>query len=140
MDVEDALKKIAEAALDANPGNQAHVDMVMAVVGQLCEGTSMRSTEARAGGGMWYKLEKLIEGLFIGRLLKNASDLPKAMTQSIDFLLGPQAAELCCAGMAKGTIDIPSTPTLSRARLKADVLLMRLRSWAALASLCKSSA
>ena len=44
MDVEDALKKIAEAALDANPGNQARVDMVMAVVGQLCEGTSMRST------------------------------------------------------------------------------------------------
>ena len=75
------------------------------------------------------------------RMLKNASDhLPKAVTQSIGFLLGPQAAELCCAGMAKGTIDIPSTPTLSRARLKADVLLMRLRSWAALASLCKSSA
>ena len=94
--------------------------------------------ESRAGGGMRYKLEKLIEGLFIGRLLKNASDLPKVMTQSIGFLLGPQAAELCCAGMTKGHMEVPSAPTLSR--LKADVLLMRLRSWAALASLRISSA
>eukprot|EP00438_Fugacium_kawagutii_P002852 Skav236157 [mRNA] locus=scaffold4035:22823:23167:+ [translate_table: standard] len=105
--VEHALVTTNGEAAAANPENQAHVDMVMAVVRQLCEGNSMSSREARAsGGGMQYKLNKLIEGL-LGRLLKSASDLPTALVRSIGFLLGPQAAELCRAGIAQGKIDIP---------------------------------
>ena len=124
-----ALVTIRESAMAANSGNEVYVDMVLGVVERLCQGASMASTEARSsGGGIQFKLDKLIEALLMGRLLKNQSDLPQAFVRSVGFLLGPQTAESLRAGIASRKVEIPSASSLSRARLKADCLLMRLRS------------
>ena len=129
-ELQHALDLIQKSALEANPGNTVHVEMVMGLARELVEGKSMTTTEARAArGGTQYRLEKLLEALLMGRLLKNASDLPVSLTRSMGFLLGAQAAEICSKGIAAKKIDVPSPASLSRARLKADILLMRLRAW-----------
>lgn len=116
------------AALTADPANQPHIDMMMMSLQEMCGGgLSLRVQENRAGGGICYKLSKLIEGLFAARLLKSTASLPEAMTRSIQYLLGPKAAEVCSKALEDGSVVVPSAATLSRARLKADVLLMRLR-------------
>ena len=130
MALEEALCTIRNAALAANGANQVHVDMVMAAVEELCVGRSMGSTEKRKSGGVQYKLEKLLEAFFLGRLMKNAGELPQAIWRAFSFLLGPHAAEICRQGLLQRKIDVPSAASLSRARLKIDVLLMRLRIWA----------
>ena len=101
-ELQRALTTIRTAAMAANPGNKAHVDMVMAAAGEMCKGPTMSSTQVRkSGGGFQYRLGMLLEGLLLARLLKDASDLPAAMVRSINFLLGPSTAEVCRKAIAE---------------------------------------
>ena len=65
--------------------------------------------------------------VLMGRLLKTTASPPKTLVQAMGYVLGPKAAEACQEELTKNKIQVPSPATLSRTRLKADVLLMRLR-------------
>ena len=120
-ELQRALTTLRTAAMAANPGNKAHVDMVMAAAGEMCKGATMSSTQVRkSGGGVQYRLEMLLEGLLLARLLKDASDLPAAMVPSINFLLGPSTVEVC-----RKAIVVLATVTQPRDQFQFQTLYQR---------------
>lgn len=72
-------------------------------------------------------LHKLIEALFISRLLRSAENLPEVLMRAIATVYGAKEAQDLRETLAQKTFCVPKPTQLSHARLKLDVLLMQLR-------------
>lgn len=68
-----------------------------------------------------------MEALLLARLIKNTSELPDVLVRSLEFVMGPKIAELLRHELQHSLLRVPSPSTLSRTRLKLDVLAMLLR-------------
>ena len=71
-----------------------------------------------------YDLEYLLQSLLLTKMLRDQKSLPKVLVRSVALLLGHEAATALQKSLESKTLQVPSAPTLSRARLKADVLMM----------------
>ena len=77
--------------------------------------------------GQQYSFGCLIEALLASRLVKNAKDLPEIFVRSVQYVFGSDIAQHLQKQLADKNIRVPSESTLSRARLRLDVLSMLTR-------------
>ena len=95
----------------------------------------MASRDQKAGkvdgrlrrGGWRFKFSALLEGLLLTRMLANDGHLPDVLVRAVHYALGPGAAASLQADIAGRRLHVPSPSTLSRGRLKFDVLSMLVR-------------
>ena len=74
-----------------------------------------------------FKFVALLEALFASRLVSNTKDLPEVFYRAVHFLYGADLSNLVQRQLSDGTLRVPSEASLSRARLKMDVLAMLCR-------------
>lgn len=83
--------------------------------------------------GQTYRLIALVEALLVSRLLRNSSYLCDVLIRSVHFCFGAPAAQSVKNSIASGAVNVPSSATLCRARVKLDLILMawRQKQWVA---------
>lgn len=83
--------------------------------------------DRRRTGGWRFKFAALLEGLLLTRMLANDRHLRDVLVRAVHYVLGPGAAASVQADIAGRRLHVPSASTLSRGRLKFDVLSMFVR-------------
>ena len=125
----DALQTLFAAA----PAFAADDVSADAVRGHLRQAQNLLIPDHAGPGSMRHRAQQtrtryhftcLLEALLTARLISNSSDLPEVFARSVHYLFGPEIAEQVQRELQSGEIKVPSEATLSRARLKLDVLSM----------------
>ena len=68
-----------------------------------------------------------MEALLVSRLIKNSKELPQVLLRCVHYVFGADLSDHVARQLADKTMRVPSESTLSRARLKLDVLSMMAR-------------
>ena len=85
-----------------------------------------------SGGQKPWRLTSLLEALLLTRLLKNACQLPAMLVRAVAFILGHSEAHRLKEAIDQRQISLPSKSTLSKTRIRLDLVYMwaRQQLWA----------